>query len=961
MRRQDDPFADLIRSLEEGLERESEYTPPPGQPPHPPLEGQINPRRYLWIVLPLLILLFFNRIVSFYADWFWYDSLGYSSVFFTRIWASFGLFGVGALVAFLFFAVNVLIARRLEPFGMTNTIIDQVAFLLGTRMMTLVLAAGALLAILMGLGASANWENVLLYLNQRGYGLTDPIFQFDISFFLFTLPIWAEVRGWLLVLVIVTLIASALVAGLGLRGWSATTPVLVHLAVLAALALLLIAWGYRLSAYGLLYSQRGAIFGAGYTDVNVRMPVYNLLAIVTLVAAAALLVAAFLRRGWRAILAVLGVWVLLALVAGNLYPGFVQRFRVSPNELTLERPFIAHNIALTRNAFDLDEIEVQPAVANAPLSVATLIEASDTVRNIRLWDYRPLLQTYNQVQALTQYYEFNDIDVDRYQINGEMRQVMIAARELAPEKLNPEAQTWVNRRLVYTHGYGAAVSPVAQVARDGLPTFLLKDLPPQGVIELTRPQIYFGERTNDYVIARTRQPEFDFSSADTVVTTTFAAETGIDMSIGARLLFALHFADLNMLLNGDISNESQLLWRRNIVSRVQEIAPFLQYDRDPYIVISDDGGLYWMHDAYSVSNHFPYSSPQPNGLNYLRNPVKIVTNAYTGEMRFYVITPDEPIIAAYNRIFPDLFVPFDQMPADLQQHIRYPNDFFKVQAEVYRLYHTTDPITLYNREDVWAWPEEIFENQPILIEPYYVLMELPDRAGLHYMQILPFTPAIRENMIAWLAAHSDPDRYGEKITYDFGKDTLYFGPKQIEARINQDPVISAQLALWNQQGSSVIRGNLLVIPLRNSLLYVEPLYLQAATGRIPELRRVILAAGERVIMAENLGLALAELVGRQILNEEALAELAAPEGQPLPPVGATGGATPSGATDLSATVEELIVRANAQYNAAQESVRAGNWAAYGEEMAQLQATLQQLATLTGASAPTPTATPAEQD
>jgi uncharacterized protein len=947
--RNDDPFDDLIRSLEENLEREGRLPPPPRQP-RPTNVEQPDLRRYLWIVLVLLIVLFFNRIVSFYADWFWYDSLGFARVFFTRIWSSFGLFAVGALAAWLFFAVNVWIARRLEPYGVVNTPIETAALALGVRILPLVLVAGGIFALLMGANASGQWEEILLYLNQQAFGLTDPLFERDVSFFLFTLPIWQVLRGWLLVVTVVTLIASAVVAGVGLRGWSASTPVLIHLAVLAALVLGLMAWGYRLSGYGLLYSERGATFGAGYTDVNAQLPVYNLLAIVTLIAAVSLLVAAALRRGWRAIVGVLIAWAVLAVVAGSLYPAFIQRFQVSPNELNLEREFIANNIAFTRTAFDLQEIERQPYAGNAPLTSEALSNDAITVRNIRLWDYRPLLETYNQVQALTQYYRFNDVDVDRYVIDGELRQVMVAARELVPEQLNPDAQTWVNRRLVYTHGYGVAVSPVAQVTSDGLPTFLLKDLPPQGVITLTQPQIYFGELTNDYVIARTDQPEFDYSREDEVATTRFAADTGIEMGLGARLLFALHFADLNMLLNQDITAESQLLWRRNIVQRIQEVAPFLQYDRDPYIVIGDDGKLYWLLDAYTVSDDFPYSTPLGNGLNYIRNSVKIVTDAYDGSIRFYLVDENDPIIAAYSRIFPDLFRPMSEMPEDLRRHIRYPTDLFSVQSEVYRLYHMTNPTEFYNREDVWAWPEEIFDNEVARMEPYYVLMELPGSDELNFIQILPFTPANRENMIAWLAAFSDPERYGQKVTYEFGKETLFFGPKQVEARIDQDPVISAQLSLWNQQGSSVIRGNLLVIPLSESLLYVEPLYLQAANGRIPELRRVILATGERVVMAENLGLALVALLGDDVLSEASLAELTGG----VRPSATSGAATTAGSLLIASTVEELIIQANSQYNSAQESLRAGNWAAYGEQMSALQATLAQLAQLTGINEPTPT-------
>jgi hypothetical protein len=682
------------------------------------------------------------------------------------------------------------------------------------------------------------------------------------------------------------------------------------------------------------------------------LPAYNILFFVTLITAVLLLVTAFTRQAWRLMVGVLGLWLVVAFVAGNVYPSLVQRFQVNPNELNLERPYIEDNIAYTRIAFDLDTIEQKSYTVTAQISAQGLLAEQETIRNVRLWDYRPLLQTYNQIQALRQYYQFNDIDVDRYVIDGEVHQVMLAARELVPEQLSQDAQTWVNRRLVYTHGYGVAASPVAQVTRDGLPSFYLQDLPPQGVITVTQPQIYFGELNSDYVIARTEEPEFDYPRGDGNVTTRFEANTGIAMGFWARLLFAIHFADINILLNQDINPDSQLLWRRNIMERVAEVAPFLSYDQDPYIVIDQSGRLHWMLDAYTLSNRFPYSEPF-NSFNYIRNPVKIVVNAYDGTMRFYLVDPNEPIAAAYARIFPDLFVPMSEMPTDLQAHVRYPEDLFSVQAEVYRTYHMTNATEFYNREDVWAWPEEIFENSTVRLEPYYVLMQLPDEDRLEYVQILPFTPANRENMIAWMAARSDTELYGSKVVYEFGKDTLYFGPKQIEARIDQDPVISAQLSLWNQQGSNVIRGNLLVIPIAGSLLYVEPLYLQSASGRIPELQRVIVATANEVIMAENLGLALVELFGEAVLAAPEVAALAAfgdEEGQPV-----VGSEDVNGVdTGAPLTVEALVARANEQFEAAQAASQAGDWAGYGEAIAALENTLAQLAELTGVQIePTP--------
>jgi uncharacterized protein len=946
MRRNDDPFADLLNSLEENLQREGGFVPPEG----PPRErgGGGNPRRILWFVLPILLLILFNRLMAFYTDLMWYESLELGSVYLTRLWAQFGLFVVGTLVFWLFLAANIWIAQRLSrrlrlgPGGRTP--LEIFADGAGFRVASMILGVGAIIALFVGISTSTQWESVLVYLNQQPFNLQDPLFGLDVSFFLFTLPIWVAARGWLIFLLGTTLVAVALVTGLFWRGFRVGRSVLIHLATLGAFLLLLVAWQYRLDGYELVFSRRGSFTGAGYTDVRAQLPAYNVLFFVTLITAAVLLVTAFLRQAWRLMVGVLVLWVAVAFLAGNVYPSLVQRFQVTPNELNLERAYIEDNIEFTRNAFDLDSIDIQSFQVKEILDRVDLLSEYETVRNVRLWDYRPLLQTYNQIQALRQYYQFHDIDVDRYVINGELRQIMLSARELVPEQLSDDAQTWVNRRLVYTHGFGVAASPVAQVTRDGLPSFYLKDLPPQGVITVTRPQVYFGELTEDYVIARTSEPEFSYPRGEGNVTTHFDADSGIDMNAWARILFAIHFADINILLNQDITPDSQLLWRRNIVERVREVAPFLTYDQDPYIVIDDAGNLHWIIDAYTLSNRFPYSEPL-GSFNYIRNPVKVLVNAYDGTMRFYLVQPDEPIAAAYARIFPDLFVPLAEMPADLKAHLRYPEDFFTVQAEQFRTYHMTDATEFYNREDLWAWPEEIVDNSTARMEPYYVLMQLPGEDQLEYVQILPFTPANRENMIAWMAARSDTDVYGQKVVFEFGKDTLYFGPKQVEARIEQDPTIRAQLSLWTQQGSNVIRGNLLVIPVSGGLLYVEPLYLQSASGRIPELQRVIVATFNEVVMAENLGLALVELFGDQLLDAPELAELATFGEEDDVPTDLLGDDIAVGIDDL--TVEELVVQANEQFVSAQEYAQAGDWAGYGDAIVALEATLAQLAELTG--------------
>ena len=951
--RNPDPFDELLRSLEENLRR-TERTPeeePPDEPPPPGGRrgGGLPPRRpslrSLWWLIPVALFFLGGRAIGFLADWTWFDSVGFGSVFWTRFWAVVLLFLAGALGFFLFFAANLVLARRLAPWGLSNSPVADLAQAFGVRVMPTLLLLGAAAALFLGLIVSGSWELVLRYFNRTEFGVADPLFGRDVGYFIFSLPVQEALRTWLIYALVLTVAGVLIVTGIPWQGWRSERGAVIHVAVLGALLLLLMAWQQRLSGFELVYSGRSVAYGAGYTDANVLRPAYTVMMVLTAITALAGVVLAALRRSLRPFLALAGVWFVVSLVALVGVPSFYQGFVVRPNELSREAPYIARTIEGTRRAYDLAGVEVVNYSASPQLTAEGLLTEPDSMRNIRLWDYRPLLQTYNQVQALRLYYEFHDIDIDRYTFDGTRRQVMLSARELVPERLAEAAQTWVNRKLVYTHGFGVAASPVSTVTRDGLPEFYLKDLPVQGVIDITTPQIYFGELTEEYVIGRTRVPEFDYPRGEGNVTTQFAADTGIDMTWWNRLLFALHLGDYNLLLNSDLQPDSQMLWRRNIVERVQRVAPFLRLDSDPYIVISDDGRLYWMQDAFTTSSRYPYSAPLGD-LNYIRNTVKIVTDTYDGTMAFYVTDPDEPLIAAYAAIFPALFQPLSAMPESLLDNIRYPEDLFTAQAEVYRTYHMTDPREYYNKEDVWAWPEEIFDDQTVSLEPYPLLMELPGTDELTYVTILPYTPSNRENMVAWLAIHNDPQQYGKKVLFNFGKDSLHFGPKQVEARINQDPAISAQLTLWNQQGSGVIRGNLLVMPIADSLLYVEPVYLQAASGRIPELKRVIVATADEVIMAENLGLALVQLFGRDLLADEVVVELGATADAAVP--GAAGGAEQGAALP---TLQELVAEANAAYVRGQERLRAGDWAGYGDEMAVLQRTLEQLAQAGGIQLP----------
>lgn len=967
-----DPFREFLEQLQERQEESQSEAPTPARGGDGANggaavldEGQPGTGRsgMLWIAAVFLVVFLSSRLLGYYTDWLWFDSLGFTSIYFIRIIASSLTFLVGALVFWLILAGNLALATRLNA-REGQAPLDQMAqSMLGFRVTPVLYLGAAVLAIFSGLALRFQWDEILLFFNQVGFGTSDPIFRQDISFFLFSLPIWKALRSYLLTAAVFSLIGTMLVSGMNWRLWFADRRIKMHLSGLVVLILLLISWQYQLQSYDLVYSIRGAVFGGGFTDVYAQLPIFRVLSIVTLVIALLVIINVFLSIAWRVIVYVLGIWILVAVVVGNILPNMIQRFVVNPNEYTREEPFIRHNIDYTRMAYDLVELDAMAYNVRESLGTEVLRNERETIANIRLWDYRPMRTTYNQIQALRQYYEFADIDVDRYVVDGTLKQVMLAARELVPDQLSGEAKTWVNQKLVYTHGYGVAASPVAEITFDGLPTFILQDLPPKGSIPIERPQIYFSEGHGDYVIVNTDTPEFDYPSEDGNVFTRFDADSGIRIgNLLTRLAFTLRFADTNLLLTGDIGAQSKLLWKRNIYERLREVAPFLVYDQDPYIVIGDDGGLYWFVDAYTTSRLFPYSEPtrleNERIVNYIRNSVKVIINAYDGTIHYYLIDPEDPIAAAYRAVFPDLFVGIETMPEGLRAHIRYPQDLFTIQARILTVYHMTEPSEFYNREDVWQWPQEIFDGADREMEPYYVLMQLPDSDKLDFIQILPLTPASRENMIAWFAAKSDPDAYGEKLLFTFGKDSLIYGPKQIEARIDQDPVISSQLSLWDQQGSQVIRGNLLVIPLGNSLLYVEPLYLQAESGRIPELKRVIVAANNQVVMAPNLGLALVEVFGPELLDDEGLASLM---GDPQTIARALGeretpapsetvadtaqtASVPVVPLDLEGTsAEQLILQANRTYEAAIQAQRDGNWAAYGENLAQLEIILATLA------------------
>jgi uncharacterized membrane protein (UPF0182 family) len=912
--------------------------------------------KYLAILIAILVvgLIVLGRVSNTLVDWLWFSSIGYEGVFWTIFTARTALFlAVFAVSTGTFWLSGGLalhfarqpraatLARTAFSTGTSQTSLQLLAGYVSPHVPGRLLVAGA--AVLLGLMTAsielANWEVVLRFLHQVPYGESDPVFGKDIGFYLFSLPAYVALKNWLLLLVF---FSAALAGGVYWvqgdieldkppRGLSPAA--LTHGSVLLGLYFAVKAWSYGLDRFLLLYSDNGVVVGAGYTDLHVRLPILWFL--VGLAAACAIATWANVRwRTWRLPAAAMVLLFASSIVVSGLFPTLFNRFYVKPSELQLETPYIERNIALTRQAYNLRQIAVKPFQAEERLSFASLEANRPTVDNIRLWDVQPLMSTYAQLQEIRTYYKFLDMDIDRYRLDGAYQQVMLSARELDPALLPSNAQTWVNLHLLFTHGNGVVMSPVTRKSTEGLPLFYLQDIPPvaTGGPAITEPRLYFGQAEERYAIVRGSTPEFDYPKGKDNVYAAYDGADGVSIGDTARRgLFSWYYGDPNILLTEYITNESRILLHRNIQDRVRTIAPVLRLDHDPYIVVSG-GRLFWMQDAYTTSDWFPYAQPQSSGgLNYIRNAVKVVVDAYNGSVDFYVSDPGDPLIQTYQRIFPGLFKPLLAMPADLQQHIRYPEDLFLVQAQLYRTYHMDRAEVFYNREDLWQFPRQPTDNEGLggretaRMAPYYMIMRLPGEARAEFVLMLPMVPSQRENMIAWLAARCDPPDYGKVVVYEFPKDKQVFGPFQIEARIQQNTDISQQISLWNQMGSRVIRGHLLVVPIENSILYVSPLYLRAATGQLPELKRVIAAYGDRVVMEETLGAALAAL----------FKDTAPPPARPAE-AGATTSAGPAGPADARA--REALIR----YDRAIERLKAGDFSGFGAELDALRPLLEAL-------------------
>lgn len=906
-----------------------------------------NLRKLITAIFVLIAIAVISALARIYIDWLWYDSLGFKQVFITTILSRWGIGIAVFLIVFVFLLVNLLLTRRYSryPERLTTENGREIIFLHPPTWETflqsktafwLIAGSSLLIALLFGSIAAEKWLTVQQYFHAVDFNIADPIFQKDLSFYFFNLSLYEMLYGLAMPLMLLTILVVGvfyfLTSAVDLIGidWRAFNWPKRHLAVLLGMIFLLKAWGYKLSMYGILYSPSGVVYGAGYTDIHARLLAYKVLMVAAVVVAAIILINMFIQKlSWIA--AGVAGWLVLALILGSIYPYIVQKLSVEPNELERESPYIAHNIRFTRAAYNLDKIETEPFNINYSLSADDLKANMDTIRNIRLWDWQPLQSTYKAIQEIRTYYAFNDVDIDRYVVNGQYRQVMLAAREMDQEKLPSTAQTWVNKHLKYTHGYGVAMSPVNEVAQEGLPRLFIKDIPPRSSVDIkiNRPEIYYGEKTDSYVVVNTKTKEFDYPMGEVNAECIYREKSGVRMGgLLKRLIFAWVFSDYRLLFSTDVTPDSQILYYRQIMYRAQKIAPFLKYDQDPYIVISR-GRLYWIIDAYTVGEMYPYSEPYYGHYNYIRNSVKVVIDAYNGKTRFYMADAGDPLIKCYARIFPGLFKPIEEMPGDLRNHVRYPEDLFLIQARMYSVYHMTDVQVFYNKEDRWNIPQEVFGagSQVQEMEPYYIIMRLPDEPQAEYILMIPFTPNTKENMIGWLCARSDGDNYGKLKVFDFPKQELIYGPMQVESRINQNSEIAQQLTLWDQKGSSVYRGNLLVVPINRSVLYIEPIYLEAERQtKIPELRRIIAVFGDKVVMEPTLNDALARLFSQQPGQPEVT------EPQPV--------------TETE-SIRDIAVKARAAFKNATKSLQSGDWAGFGNYLKEVETSLDKLVEKTG--------------
>ncbi len=888
-----------------------------------PGRGLKQTKGLLLSILALLVFLIITKMIHLVTDWLWFVEVEHETVFNVILSAKILTGTIFGLVFFLVSAASAAIAIR---YSETPIFLDSVGgFPLPFRQIekgtvtALAFAGIVVISLFAALNGSTQSDNILLFKNASEFGLEDPLFKRDIGFYVFRLPLLLYIDKWFNFVILVTALLSGLIYLL--RGafifippriWKISAAARIHLSVIIAMFFFWGIFGAWMDLNEILFVKRGVVFGPGYTDVTTQLWIIKLLMVLYATSGLAIIVYTF-RPNWKIPAIAILTLIAVSFLGRGIYPSMVQKFQVIPNEVTAETPYIEQNIRFTRFAYGLNRIEEKEFPTEESLTIKDLEENNLTIKNIRLWDHSPLLQTFAQLQEMRTYYKFTDVDNDRYTMNGEYRQVMLSAREISYKAL--PSRTWVNEHLTYTHGYGAVMGPVNRISPEGLPEFFIKDIPPVSSesIRITRPEIYFGENSNDFVFVNTKTPEFDYPIGDKNVYNRYTGKGGVPLSLFKKLLFAARFGSLTMLLSKDITSESRIMYHRNVLERAAMIAPFARFDDDPYLVISPEGRMLWFVDGYTVTDRIPYSEPVPELGNYIRNSLKAVIDAYDGSINLYISDPDDPLLKTYAKIFPGVFKPMSNLPKELSSHIRYPAGMLAIQARMYKTYHMQDPRVFYNKEDLWAIPGKKTTGAQQAMEPYYTIMKLPDVPKEEFILLSPFTPSRKDNMSAWMAARSDAPNYGAVIVYKFPKQKLVYGPNQIEARIDQDAMISQQLSLWQQHGSTVIRGNLLAIPIEKSILYVEPLYLAAENGQLPELKRVIVAYGNQIAMEETLDEAIRNIFGGRTGKE--IKE-----------------STKRAADVTEKSDREAVLEALSHFLKAEALLKDGNWGAFGEEL-----------------------------
>ena len=800
-----------------------------------------------------------------YTDLLWYDELGYQGVFTKILVMKIWLFVGGTAVTAAALIVNFYFTFRFSRGPSTLPVTEETMRLLRALLVVAVVITVLTAAPVFGSAAAGRWEVFLLFLNKVSFGVSDAEFGQDLSFFIVTVRMLNFVQAWVMGILIVSVVMSLfLYAGIyGLRGLNffLAPRMLKHIGILGGLLMLSIASGHVLAIYDLVLSSGGLVAGAGYTDIHARIPVLWLMTAIATLGAAAFFASHYFG-GLRLMAGAFSLWVIMVLLANLAFPALFQRFQVDPNQFEREQVYIDRNIEATRAAYQLDQVEQVALPTVGDIDADVVANNLPVIENIRLWDVEPLQDAYNQLQFMELYYNFLNMDSDRYILDGKLRQVLLAARELDPENLPADARNWVNRRLQYTHGFGVAMSPaIGFTPEEGRPEFFIQDIPIRGEIPIERPEIYYGESPAPFAIVNSLAPEIDPSGSDLH----YRGEGGVDLGgTFRRLAYAWQFADINILLSDQISSGTKIQYRRQISGRVKALAPFLTMDEDPYPVVDGSGKLWWLQDAFTTTDRYPYSTFTGSGFNYIRNSVKAVVDAFSGEVSIYVMDPNDPLLQMYRRAFPELFLDFDEMPSELQAHIRYPNGLFSVQAEMYLRYHVTDTQVFFNQADQWAIPEDSrFGRRGVEVHPSYLMLQMPGGDSEEFVLMLPFSPAgEKKNLVGWLTARNDGVHYGKLNAFTVPKDPQVHGPSQVEARIENDPLISQQFTLWGGEGegSRIVRGQLLVIPVGDAIIYVEPLYLQSEALAFPELKKVILADGSNVVMADSVGRGLAMLL-----------------------------------------------------------------------------------------------------